>query len=47
MYRQKKGRGTRVIGTIQTYNPQHGPVILEKNKTAKNRAENNLLNINT
>ena len=32
---QNKGRGTRDIGRIRTYNLQHGPVILEKKKTAK------------
>ena len=34
LYRQNKGRGIRASGRIRTYNLQHGPVFLEKKKTA-------------
>ena len=35
LYRQNKGGGIRASGRIQTYNLQHGPVFLEKKKTAE------------
>ena len=35
LYRQKKGRGIRASGRTRTYNLHHGPVFLEKKKTAE------------
>ena len=35
LYRQNKGREIRASGRIRTYNLQHGPVFLEKKKTAE------------